>query len=113
MPTSFSRRYAERNNDVLVFKKIVENEFDEEFRLVQASLKESVKLLLRAYLKDTHKRKSVKWVDNLLKKRTSKTGTIYEKEWTDILKCVLACVRVCVRACLCARRPRREFAVVR
>lgn len=78
--------YAERNNDVKVFQKIINNEFEEDFRFVQTSLKSSVEKLLRAYLRDTHKRKSVAWIDRLLKKRTSKTGIIYEKEWTDILK---------------------------
>jgi hypothetical protein len=84
-----NNRYARRNNDVMVFKKIVDSEFEEEFRFVQASLKKSVKSLLRAYLRDSHKRKSTSWVDDLLKKRTSKSGVIYEKEWTDILKCVV------------------------
>ncbi len=78
--------FAERNNDVMVFKKILNHEFEEDFRQVQASLKKSVKSLLRAYLRDSHKRKSVAWVDSLLKKRTTRTGLIYEKEWTDILK---------------------------
>lgn len=81
-----TKKYARRNNDVMVFKKIMDSEFEEAFRFVQASLKKSVKSLLRAYLRDTHKRKSTAFVDNLLKKRTSKAGLIYEKEWTDILK---------------------------
>jgi len=81
-----TKKYARRNNDVMVFQKIIDNEFEEDFRFVQASLKKSVKGLLRAYLRSAHKRKSTAFVDNLLKKRTSKTGMIYEKEWTDILK---------------------------
>lgn len=81
-----TKKFARRNNDVMVFKKIIDNEFEEKFRDVQSSLKKSIAALLRAYIRSTHKRKSTGWIDSTLKKRTSKTGLIYEKEWVDILK---------------------------
>lgn len=46
--------YAPYDNDVAVFGAILRNEVDEEFRLVQAQLKETARELLRLQLKAAH-----------------------------------------------------------
>merc|ERR1711998_210218 len=72
------------DNDVAVFGRILRNEIDEEFRIVQKQLKGSVAELLRVYLKYKHPLKSEDEVSKLLNKRTK--SYVYEEEWKDIIK---------------------------
>jgi hypothetical protein len=48
------KRFSEEDNDVAVFGRILRNEIDEEFRIVQKQLKDTVQDLLRVYLKGKH-----------------------------------------------------------
>ena len=78
------KKYADEDNDVAVFGKILRNEIDEDFRIVQKQLKDTVSELLRVYLKGKYPLKSEDEVSKLLKKRMS--TTVYEEEWVDIIK---------------------------
>jgi len=78
------KKYADEDNDVAVFGKILRNEIDEEFRIVQKQLKDTVAELLRVYLKGKYPLKSEDEVSRLLKKRMA--SSVYEEEWVDIIK---------------------------
>jgi hypothetical protein len=78
------KKYADDDNDVAVFGKILRNEIDEEFRIVQKQLKDTVAELLRVYLKGKYPLKSEDEVSKLLKKRMA--SSVYEEEWVDIIK---------------------------
>lgn len=78
------KKFADEDNDVAVFGKILRNEIDEEFRIVQKQLKDTVAELLRVYLKGKYPLKSEDEVSKLLKKRMS--SSVYEEEWVDIIK---------------------------
>lgn len=78
------KKYADEDNDVAVFGKILRNEIDEEFRIVQKQLKDTVAELLRVYLKGKYPLKSEDEVSKLLKKRMA--SSVYEEEWVDIIK---------------------------
>merc|ERR1712166_433258 len=45
------KKFSDEDNDVAVFGRILRNEIDEEFRIVQKQLKDTVAELLRVYLK--------------------------------------------------------------
>jgi len=76
--------YAEKDNDVAVFQQVYENKIDEEFRFVQQRLKETVKELLRVYLKGKFPRKTDDGINEMLDTRLN--GFVYEEEWSDIVK---------------------------
>ena len=76
--------YAEKDNDVDVFRCIIENRIDEEFRLVQDRLKDTVSELLRVYLKGKFPRKTDDAISKMLKIRLE--GYVYQEEWIDIVK---------------------------
>lgn len=78
------KKFADEDNDVAVFGKILRNEIDEEFRIVQKQLKDTVAELLRVYLKGKYPLKSEDEVNRLLKKRMA--SSVYEEEWVDIIK---------------------------
>jgi Ca2+-binding EF-hand superfamily protein len=67
-----------------VFGKILRNEIDEEFRLVQKQLKETVAELLRVYLKGKYPLKRDDDITGIIKKRMA--GHILEEEFVDIIK---------------------------
>lgn len=46
--------YAKEDNDVAVFGKMLRNECDEEFRFVQLQVKNTIKELLKMYLRGKH-----------------------------------------------------------
>eukprot|EP00935_MAST-01C_sp_MAST-1C-sp1_P000777 g777.t1 len=77
-----------QDNDVAVFGKILRNEVDEEFRFVQQQLKQTVKELLRVYLKGKHPMKRDSDIGDMLERRVQQTGgaEVQEEEWTDIVK---------------------------
>ena len=76
--------YAEKDNDVAVFQKIVSNDIDEEFRRVQQQIKDTVSDLLRIHLKGKNRLKSDEVVGGLLQNKM--TGYLGEEEWTNIIK---------------------------
>jgi len=78
------KKFADVDNDVAVFGKILRNEIDEEFRIVQKQLKDTVTELLRVYLKGKYPLKSEDEVSKLCKKRQG--SAVYEEEWVDIIK---------------------------
>lgn len=78
------KRFSEQDNDVAVFGKILRNEIDEEFKIIQRQLKDTVADLLRVYLKGRHPLKSEDEVGKLLQKRIK--SFVFEDEWTDIIK---------------------------
>jgi hypothetical protein len=78
------KRFADDDNDVAVFGKILRNEIDEEFRIVQKQLKDTVAELLRVYLKGKYPLKSEDEVSKILKKRM--VSSVFEEEWVDIIK---------------------------
>jgi hypothetical protein len=77
-----------QDNDVAVFGKILRNEVDEEFRFVQQQLKQTVKELLRVYLKGKHPMKRDSDIGEMLERRVNQTAgvEVQEEEWTDIIK---------------------------
>jgi len=78
------KKFSEQDNDVAVFGRILRNEIDEEFKIIQKQLKDTVADLLRVYLKGRHPLKSEDEVSKLLAKRIK--SFVYEDEWTDIIK---------------------------
>merc|ERR1719162_2081858 len=78
------KKFSDEDNDVAVFGRILRNEIDEEFRIVQKQLKDTVAELLRVYLKGKHPLKSEDEVSKLLNKRIK--SFVFEEEWTDIIK---------------------------
>jgi Ca2+-binding EF-hand superfamily protein len=76
--------YAQKDNDVAVFQKIINNDIDEEFRRVQQQIKDTVSDLLRIHLKGKNRLKSDEVVGTLLKEKM--TGFLVEEEWTNIIK---------------------------
>jgi Ca2+-binding EF-hand superfamily protein len=78
------KKFSDEDNDVAVFGRILRNEIDEEFRIVQKQLKDTVAELLRVYLKGKHPLKSEDEVSKLLNKRVK--SYVFEEEWTDIIK---------------------------
>ena len=78
------KKFSATDNDVAVFGAILRNEVDEEFRLVQKQLKETVRDLLRVYLKGKFPLKSEAEIGRLIKERQK--GELEEEEWTDIVK---------------------------
>merc|ERR1711865_1335827 len=78
------KKFSDEDNDVAVFGRILRNEIDEEFRIVQKQLKDTVAELLRVYLKGKHPLKSEDEVSKLLTKRVK--SFVFEEEWTDIIK---------------------------
>jgi hypothetical protein len=77
-----------QDNDVAVFGKILRNEVDEEFRFVQQQLKQTVKELLRVYLKGKHPMKRDSDIGDMLERRVNQASgvEVQEEEWTDIIK---------------------------
>mmetsp|Transcript_86499 Transcript_86499/g.197376 ORF Transcript_86499/g.197376 Transcript_86499/m.197376 type:complete len:307 (+) Transcript_86499:325-1245(+) len=78
------RKYSAADNDTLVFGKILRNEIDENFRLVQQQLKETVKELLRVFLKNANPHKLESAIAKLLSQRT--TGFVTEDECLEIVR---------------------------
>jgi hypothetical protein len=52
------RQYQREDHDVALFGKIFKNECDEEFRLIQQHLKETILTTFRSLLKEKHPFKS-------------------------------------------------------
>jgi hypothetical protein len=77
-------KYSSSSSDVALFGKILRNEIDEEFRFVQAQLKQTVVELLRVYLKGTHPLKTDKALSELVARKTR--GFVVKEEWIDIIK---------------------------
>ncbi len=80
--------YSASDNDVRVFGCILRNDIDEEFRLVQRQLKNTVGELLRVYLKGKHPMKPDAAITKYLQARTS--GHVVEAEWVEIVRYMYA-----------------------
>ena len=76
--------YSDSDNDVRVFGCILRNDIDEEFRLVQRQLKNTVSELLRVYLKGKHPMKPDSAIGRLMRSRL--TGHVVEAEWVEIIR---------------------------
>jgi len=50
-------KYQTEDNDVLIFAKTLRNEIDEEFRFVQIQVKNTIKELLKMYLRGKYPNK--------------------------------------------------------
>lgn len=86
-----TNRYSIMDNDVLVFGKILRNEIDEDFRLVQKQLKETACELLRLYLKNMFPLKTDDFVNELLNARIHPlSGVVIEEEWNHIIQYLYA-----------------------
>lgn len=77
-------KYATQDNDVAVFSKILHNEIDEEFALVQQQLKEAVVELVRVQIKGKNPLKTDEFVNNAVADRLN--GLLQEEEWVDIIQ---------------------------
>jgi hypothetical protein len=80
--------FSASDNDVRVFGCILRNDIDEEFRLVQRQLKNTVGELLRVYLKGKHPMKPDASITKFLQARTS--GHVVEAEWVEIVRYMYA-----------------------
>jgi hypothetical protein len=58
------KTFKKESNDVVVFGKILKNEIDEEFRFVQKHLKYTILELLKSYLKDQMRSKSLNDIES-------------------------------------------------
>ncbi|KAL9655108.1 hypothetical protein ABK040_008889 [Willaertia magna] len=78
------KRYSREDNDVAVFGKILRNEIDEEFRIVQKQLKDTVYELLRIFLRGKYAKKVDSEIQTMINQRVN--GELHEEEWVDIVK---------------------------
>ncbi|KPA79767.1 hypothetical protein ABB37_05516 [Leptomonas pyrrhocoris] len=78
------RRYAATDNDVAVFGKILRNEVDEEFRLVQQHVRETAKELLRLQIKAKRPHSGVVELNRALQEALD--GTVTEDVWKEVVK---------------------------
>ncbi|KAL9655035.1 hypothetical protein ABK040_008818 [Willaertia magna] len=78
------KKFAKEDNDVNTFGKILRNEIDEEFRLVQKQLKQTVAELLKAFLKGKFSRKLESEISGIIHQKLN--GELNEEEWVDIIK---------------------------
>eukprot|EP01028_Stygiella_incarcerata_P011364 TRINITY_DN640_c0_g1_i1.p1 TRINITY_DN640_c0_g1~~TRINITY_DN640_c0_g1_i1.p1 ORF type:complete len:822 (-),score=313.57 TRINITY_DN640_c0_g1_i1:462-2927(-) len=78
------REFSEKDNDVRVFGMILRNEIDEEFRFVQAQLKETVMELLRVYLKGKYRMRRDDEIQTALERKMKQY--LVEDEWVDVIK---------------------------
>lgn len=76
--------YADKDNDVEVFGKIIRNEIDEEFRFVQQQIKNTVSDLLKMFLKEKYGRKTDAQIQSIFNKRVA--GELNEDEWKELIK---------------------------
>lgn len=52
------KQYSKDDHDIALFGKILRNECDEEFRFIQATVKDTIFALLKAYVREKHPTKS-------------------------------------------------------
>ena len=77
------KKHATKDNDVAVFGKILKNECDEEFRMVQLQVKETVQELLRMNLKNKNPMRNSSDIQDMINERIS--GYLYQEEWNFII----------------------------
>lgn len=78
------KKHCNKDNDVTVFGKILRNECDEEFRLVQSQLKEAVAELVKMILRNKNPLKNNGDIQDMLNDRLN--SYLYQDEWSGILK---------------------------
>jgi hypothetical protein len=78
------KKYSNKDNDVAVFGKILRNECDEEFRLVQIQVKETVAELLKMNIKNRFPLKNSNDVMEMMTEKMN--GHLFEEEWDEIVK---------------------------
>lgn len=74
-------RFSAVDNDVCVFGQILRNEVEERFVDTQRSLKNTVKDLIRVFLKGKYPLKTDAAIDELLQSRVA--TVVFEEEWRD------------------------------
>ena len=77
-------KFANVDNDVAVFGRILRNEIEEEFRIVQVNIRDAVADLLRVHIKAKAPLKQDDFVNMELKEKTS--HEVIEEEWLDIVQ---------------------------
>jgi hypothetical protein len=80
------KKFASEDNKVAVFRKIVRNEIDEDFRFVQKQLCDTVAELLKVYLKAKYPKKIDSEINSILQKKMGNDGLLNEEEWVEIVK---------------------------
>ena len=78
------KKYVNKDNDIAVFGKILRNECDEEFRLVQIQVKETVAELLKMGIKNKFPLKNSSDVLEMMTEKMN--GYLNEDEWNEIVK---------------------------
>lgn len=78
------KKYSNKDNDIAVFGRILRNECDEEFRLVQIQVKETVAELLKMNIKSKFPLKNSNDINDLVQDKMN--THLIEEEWEDIIK---------------------------
>ena len=78
------KKYSKEDHEVALFGKILRNECDEEFRFIQATVKDTVFALLKALLKEKFPTKSEDMVQHLVDQITG--GNIELQYWKKIIE---------------------------
>lgn len=78
------KTYIKDDHDVALFAKILKNECDEDFRLIQAHVKETLINLVKVMLKEKHPLKRENEIKSMLD--TIEKGKIEEWMWQRILE---------------------------
>lgn len=78
------KKYSGKDNDIAVFGRILRNECDEEFRLVQIQVKETVAELLKMSIKNKFPLKNSNDINDLVQEKSN--GYLVEEEWEEIIK---------------------------
>lgn len=77
------KKYAYEENDIAVFGKILKNECDEEFILVQSQIKNTIIELFKMHLRGKYPFKQNKEIKDILESKTS--SKVSEDEFVDIV----------------------------
>jgi hypothetical protein len=78
------KKHSSKDNDVAVFGKILKNECDEEFRMVQTQVKETVTELLRMHLRIRNPMRNTSDIQDMVSERLS--GYLFQEEWNEIIR---------------------------
>ena len=79
--------YAQEDNEVAVFGKILQNEIDEEFRVVQSEVKKTLAELLKVQVREAYPKKGESWIAQEANKKLN--GTVTRQETEHLLQAVL------------------------
>ena len=80
------KRYSREDADVCLFGKVLRNEVDEDFRFVQAALRDTVYTLLKQLVREKYPLKGEVELKSLSEEISSDRGPIELSQWSKIVQ---------------------------